>query len=247
MEINQPLFTISVSLLSIAVSARIAISKYLKEREFELVKVRYLEGSIDILASSINEQIKRHKQNWGRCLHLLKQFRELKEHFHLDKFDFKLLEIEISDFNIIAQYRLQELVGSPIFWQIYQLTFAFLASADAFMRDELAIIFAEKSGKQIPDEQRTEIVEIATKQLIYQNEECDKYFNLLKALFDLGKVLEIEKMGFKELHNLKDRDDIQKTVKDLSELFKDKLLPHEDSHNHGVVSDTANSAAPHTP
>lgn len=223
MSISEILLSISVPILCIGLTARTAITQYFKQREYELVLERYLSGSIDVLAASLEEQIQNFQYNWARAFMVIKQLRDFKDNFDINKADTDLRPVEVSKFNIIAQYRLNEIVGSQAIWQVYQLSFAFLQSANAFITDDLFIMLQKRAGQIFTEKERNEIVELAEKVLREKNQELDKYLVFLQNFHEIGKIIENEKIDFKKIRELKNKDIIKEINFNLNEQFKDQL------------------------
>ncbi len=185
MTIEQIIITISVAILSVCGAAYFTVRQFFLEREYQLVKERYLEGSIDLLAAQLQEAVQAHKYNWAKSLTVLKQFRDFKENFDFDKLKINFIEVKSSNFNIIAQYRLNELTGTDKFWTAYQLTLAFVYSAEAFINDDFLSLLRLKSGKDFSEEERNEVVALATEKLTEQNKSQSHQHFKIKYAYSL--------------------------------------------------------------
>jgi len=223
MDKYEIILTVSTSLLSIGIAAKLAISQYFKQREYELVLKRYLEGSVDLLAATLDEQFQNYKYNWSRAYVILKQFRDLKGNFDINKVDTNLREIECSKFNLVAQYRLDVIVGSQDLWAAYQLAFAFLQSANAFIADDFLAMLKIIDGKDIPDDKRKETVDSVAKKLNEQDDEYNKYVVILKYFHDIASLLEDKKLTFKTVKNLKRNSVVLQINSEIEETYKSEL------------------------
>lgn len=223
METIEPLLTISVSLLGIGLTAKSAIVQYFKQREYELVLERYLSGSIDLLAASLELQMQNYRYNWGRALTVVKQFRNQKNTFDFSKIDTSLKPISVSDFNYIAQYRLGEITGSHTIWNVYQIALANLKSTNDFITDDLFMMLKSSSGKSISDKERTEKVDKAIEVLSKHSHENDSYLILIEKLHAISKMLETQKLTFKQISKMKNKDEIKSINNSLEESFKEEF------------------------
>lgn len=142
-ELLKALLTLLVGLTI----ARVGLWIYFRQKEYELVKQRYLEQSIDVVAAELESAMGAFSHNWGRCLQLLKEYRDIEAHFDLDKLSSGFLAFESTGFQRIAHYRLRSLVQSDVIWKVYQLALAFAASANAKAASEIpATIKARLQG-----------------------------------------------------------------------------------------------------
>lgn len=219
MSIEEIIVTASVAILSVCGAAYFTVRQFFLEREYQLVKERYLEGSIDLLAAQLQEAIQSHKYNWAKSLTVLKQFRDFERNFDFEKLNICFIEVKSANFNIIAQYRLNELTGTDKFWTAYQLALAFVYSSEAFINDDFLALLRLKSGKDFTEEERKEVVALATEKLTEQNREIDKYFVIFKHFHKISKIFEQEKMTFKNIETFKDRPEVIAIVRKIEELF----------------------------
>ena len=103
--ICQELFKALLTLLVGLTIARVGLWIYFRQKEYELVKQRYLEQSIDILASELELAFGAFSRNWARCLQILKEYRDMEEHFEPEQLSSGFLEFESSRFQRIAHHR----------------------------------------------------------------------------------------------------------------------------------------------
>ena len=73
LEIIKGIFILASSVLA----PWIALCLYFRQKEYELVKQRYLEGAIDIVAAEVEQALGVVHHNWARCLNIVKAYRDL--------------------------------------------------------------------------------------------------------------------------------------------------------------------------
>jgi hypothetical protein len=99
-----------VTFVSGAGAAWIGVRIYFRQKEYELVKSRYLEGSLDVISSELERGLGTLNHNWARCLNIVKAFRDEKEHFDLKELEKGFLDYDASKFESIAHHRLHNLL-----------------------------------------------------------------------------------------------------------------------------------------
>lgn len=120
-----------VTIAAACVAAWLGVKVFLRQKEYDLVKQRYLEGGIDVVAAHQEEALGIFHHNWARCLQLVKMFRDAQESFDLDQLQQGFLELDSSKFHAIPHHRLQILVRTQVFWEVYQMALAFAVNANA--------------------------------------------------------------------------------------------------------------------
>ena len=122
--IYQELFKALLTLLVGSAVAAIGLLIYFRQKEYELVKQRYLEQSIDVVASELESALGTFSHNWAHCLQMLKEYRDMEGHFEPELLANGFLEFESSRFQRIAHHRLRSLTQSDVIWKVYQLALA---------------------------------------------------------------------------------------------------------------------------
>ena len=98
------------------VAASVGIFVYHKQKEYELVLQRYLIDCIDLICADIDYSLGLFRNNWVRCLQLLKQFRDVE--FAMNEKDYASLYIpfDYKHFTITPFIRLKKLIDDNIFF-----------------------------------------------------------------------------------------------------------------------------------
>jgi hypothetical protein len=74
----EPIVNVCTTLLVVIFTAVIGRWVYFRQKEYELVRQRYLENGIDLIVDHIASALQLFQQNWARSLLLLKIYRDLK-------------------------------------------------------------------------------------------------------------------------------------------------------------------------
>jgi hypothetical protein len=220
MALEQIILTISISLLTTAMAAQLALSQYFVRRESELVKERYLMGAIDQVAGHVSEEGAMHQFNWTRALMILKQFRD-SESFDLGSFDTALKDLNTRAINGIALSRLHQLVGTDFFSALCGKISAQTLVAESFIRDELMQLLKEDLRISRDKNQIENFIEVARKKLYEIGAQSIKHAKLLDGLGMLANILEREKFSFKSIDGFKNKPAVKKVLSELREEFKE--------------------------
>src|SRR5258706_90695 len=119
-----------VTLAAAGLAAWVALTFFFRQKEYELIKQRYLEGGIDVIAADVENALGATSHNWARCLHLVKLYRDETSDFDPKELEREFLELDKSNFSRVAHHRIGALVGSQIIWQVYQLAFSYATNAN---------------------------------------------------------------------------------------------------------------------
>lgn len=144
--------TTAVGMSSVALLAPLGVAllvyclglmAYRRQKEHELVRQRYLDEGVDLVASRLEETLSAYRHNWFHAVQIVKYMKRVGNvpEDLLDKSH--LIMPEPSQLEIRANYRLSTLVGDPVFYCVQQIAVAFTQSASAFIRDNLCTV-AEK-------------------------------------------------------------------------------------------------------
>ena len=220
----QGAFTIMAALLT----AWFALTFYYRQKEYELVKQRYLDGSVDVIASEIDTSLGVFNHNWARCLNILKTYRDAGELFDTNDLDIGFIEYESVNFNQIAHYRLHALTGSQVYWHIYQKTLAFVTNSVTLMQHEIPDVIKAKLKTEAIDATKDIIVEDAFDRLRTLQEESHKFSFLSSELQVIATLLEQEKLSVKKIKTFNKRSEIIKSINNINSIFKDELAESDD-------------------
>ena len=220
----QGVFTIVAALLT----AWFALSLYHRQKEYELVKQRYLDGSVDVLASEIENSLGVFNHNWARCLNILKTYRDAGELFDIKDLDTGFIEYESVHFNQIAHYRLHSLTNTYVYWNIYQKTLAFVTNSVSLMQHEIPDVIKAKITTDAIDSDQSAIVDDAFERLKKLQKESHKFSFLSNELQTIATLLEQEKLSLKNIKVFKDKPEITKSIDNMNTIFKDELAEPDD-------------------
>ena len=140
-EFYKYIFSVLVPILVALVSLFVGIIIYYKQKEYELVRERYLENTIDLICSGLDHALSIFRTNYHICFGNLKTLKGLGEKCNLEFLSFEYKSYEINPLSIVASYRLNDLLDTDLFWKLGQLTTVFVDNFNNYFCLFTKIIF----------------------------------------------------------------------------------------------------------
>ena len=208
---------------SAATAAWLGLKIFLKQKEFELVKQRYLEGSLDDITAHVEETLGVYNHNWARCLNILKAFRDQGNSFDVAESQLGFLALDSSAFHITPHHRLRVLTGSEVFWNVYQHALAFATNANAIVTKEIPDTIRLKLTTDEISATTESIVENALSHLHKLHEESFEYGILTQELLNIADTLQAEPMKLKNIYKFRKKPEVISAIERLERSFSNKL------------------------
>lgn len=228
-DVCQELIRGAVTIAAAGFAAWLGLKVFLRQKQFELVKQRYLEGAIDVVAAHHEQAMGIYNHNWARCLQILKLFRDEKDSFHVEELDKGFLPLDASQFHVVAHHRLQLLVGSQVFWEVYQLALSFAVNSNAQVSKEVPETIRLKLRTTKIDVDIEKIVEESFQHLQKLHEESHKFAVLTRELEALAGMLQTEDLTFKKVLAFRNQAAVKASVDRLEKAFSDQLREYRGS------------------
>ena len=201
---------------------------YFRQKEYEIVKQRYLEQSLDVISGELESISSVFSHNWARCLELLKEYRDSPELFDTEKLTRGYLPLSGTQFNRTAHYRLQVLSNSEIFWQVYQMALSRHLGLNSIVANEIPhAIKAQLDGKTTATS--AEMVEAMMVELKPMTEKSDHFAPLHTALLKMSRQLECEQLSFATVGNFAKKAPVMNIVKELSAFYASDINDDADA------------------
>ena len=205
----------------------LGLRAYHLQREYELVRRRYLDEGLDAFAADIEHALGVFKNNWQHSLNVLKHYREMDTAMRKELLDTGWLDVEMSQFRVRPNYRIGILVGDQVFWSVQQLLFAFVGTTTAFFKDDLggAVRHAMSGGalKGPKKDMIDEYLGHCEKHLATAN----RYHILLAEVQAITTELEKKRFTLASIQKFKNREAVQNSVNRIKKAFADKLAKYE--------------------
>jgi hypothetical protein len=205
----------------------LGLRAYHLQREYELVRRRYLDEGLDAFAADVEHALGVFKNNWQHSLTILKHYREVDRAMRKELLDSGFLDVQMSQFRVRPNYRVGTLVGDRVFWNVQQLLFAFVGTTTAFFKEDLcgAMRHAVNGGelKAPKQEMIAEYVKVCEKHL----ETGNRYHVLLAEIQAVTAEFEKERLPLAKIQEFKERKAVKESVNRLKQAFADKLEKYE--------------------
>ncbi len=224
-------FTLISAAVGVVIGALLGMHAYFRQKEYELVKGRYLEGGLDVVASEVEQHLGIAKHNWARCLNILKAFRGEGMAFNKEELTKGFLDLEMSRLNRIAHHRIEGLVGlegAQVVWSVYQLALADAANNNFVYTKEVPEVVHKKLTTDLIKDDPQAIVERLFPDLFERDERSHRFAHLVRCLYHLGAMLEKERMTFKQIAGFKDRERVKALIAELARDFQKEIADVQD-------------------
>jgi hypothetical protein len=136
------------------VTYRLGLRAYHRQREYELVRRRYLDEGLDAFAADVEHALAVFWNNWNHGVNVLREYGSKGNAMRKELLDTGWLDLDMSHVRFQPSYRIHQLVDDPIFWYVQQSLFAFVIKTNFFLKDDLCgKVRHEVSGgnSKIPD------------------------------------------------------------------------------------------------
>jgi len=204
--------------LPLAITAWIAMTAFYRQREYEAIKERYLDGGIDVAATGLSQNLNVLRNNWARLLYLLKEYKTVGGNFDVNELQKGFLEVNLGDLEAIANQRIHYLTNSDVFWTGYQKTMAFCKTSDDFIRGEAPKAIAANllSDNKI----KMDLIDTVEKQLDEIDLTMNEYHTFTSMLVSVGQIFERQKYRFEKLAKFSDDKDVKDIIKTVNEILE---------------------------
>jgi hypothetical protein len=194
---------------------------YFRQKEHEIVKQRYLEQSVDLIAAEFESVSRSFSRNWGRALDVLKLYRDLpSESFDPAELKSGFLDLNAFEFQRVAHHRLTNLIRSNLIWDVFQLA---IAKHKAF--NSIAVMEVPQGIRLhhagMMDLSHGEFVKEATELLKPLSDESDRFALLLSTLQVIATELEQSPLRFKDIAQFHERKPVMDALERLKQEFAD--------------------------
>ena len=195
---------------------------YFRQKEYELIAVRYLNEGVDAVSENIDRSLSLFRYNWWQATVLLKHFRELGKDMRPELYGNIFITPGPDIFELWRDYRLNDLLGVGVVFRARQQLDVFTRSSYAFFQDDLATVIrlAVAGGKTLEvTATPQEVTNKYLKELERLDEESYLYYDLLGQLQALGTILQTERFSFRQLARLRERQEVKDIVAQLEAKF----------------------------
>lgn len=217
-----------VTVTTVAIGSAFALWLYFRQKEYELVKQRYLDGGVDLVIAQLESSLGVTSHNYARCLQVVKSFRDTREHFDIKMLSEGFLPLDSSKFAQHPNHRVSSLLGTQLVWSIFQSALAYATISNAKFALELPEAMRVRRTTDMIAKSEEEMASTMVDDLRKLHDEGFQYAHLIAELHYLGRVLETEKLSVSAVATFQSR----KEAKDLIARLK-KAFPNATNEAYG--------------
>lgn len=204
---------------------------YFRQKEYEIVKQRYLDQSLDVVAGELDEITSVLLNNWARSLELVKELRDAPGNFEKSHLEQGFLPLRGSNFNHTAHHRLKTLIKSQIIWSCYQLALSRHMTLNAIAAKEIPHAISEFVSGRLHNTTSNEITEAAFEQLQPMINQSNEFALLQDAIQRIAWHFERSRLSFKDVEKFAELDSIRKIAKELEAHYTPMLQATDEAYS----------------
>lgn len=219
----EPLTTVGAALLAFFLGRW----TYRRQKEHELVRIRYLEGGIDRFGGNIDYALGAIRFNLARTLHILKLYRDLPDVSEAAdlaaRSSFRSIEADRMDLQ--AGYRLHMLTHNAAYGRAQAVLFALADAAEYFFVNDVGAFVRLAAAGKVSVEDKPRLLERALEEAKSYQTRTERFYTLFYRLQELGRLLERRHITFGKLDGFADDAEVGRINARVEELFP----PEEES------------------
>jgi hypothetical protein len=205
----------------------LGLRAYRLQREYELVRKRYLDEGLDAVAADIEYALAIFNNNWQHSLTILKHYRELDASMRQELLDTGFMDLDLSQFRVRPNYRVASLVGDKVFWNVQQLLFAFVGSANAFFKEDLRVAVKHAVTGGTLTGTKENMIGALLDECKTRMANAERYHILLAEVQAITSEFEKERFTLSSIHKFQERAAVEQAVARLRHSYADKLKTYE--------------------
>lgn len=111
-----------ITIITLYVGYRLGLRAYFMQKDYELVRQRYLVEGVDEVAADMEYGLSVYRNNWARWLEIVRMFRDVGEKINLKMLEDGFIVFDQSKFRMRPHHRVECLVGDMVFCKVQQKT-----------------------------------------------------------------------------------------------------------------------------
>lgn len=203
-------------------AAWIGLNIYFRQKEYELIKQRYLENSLDIITAELELRYNVLSHNWHVCLDALQRVKINSPHLRTDGYQEEFVALPEIKFLQSPHLRLQSLTKTDAYKKAYLNALINFQLANDFITKEIpSHIEKFKKGelKDSPEEFHSLAMSHAKTHVLRGLE----HRKTIDSLHALTAELESINLGRKDISTFANRNKVKKIIEDMTSL-SEKLI-----------------------
>ncbi len=197
---------------------------YFRQKEFELVRSRYLEQGIDRVAAQAEEALSIATHNFQHAFKVLRVFRDVGPDRAVEMCKgFKGLEA--GSLEIVAVHRLNELVQDGIFWDVRQLLYSAVQESHALAADDMCEAMRAAMKADRLKVSTADFVKAYEQNLMKGYYRCNRFVLLVSALHEIASALQAERLALQSVKEFSRKAVVIREINRLKNEFGNDLKP----------------------
>jgi hypothetical protein len=206
-----------ITIIALYFGYRLGLRAYFRQKDYELVRQRYLADGVDEVAADIEYGLSVYRNNWARGLQILRMFRDVGDQINLKMLEEGFISFNQSKFRMRPHHRMECLVGDMVFWKVQQKLAAFVITATGHIKENMCTEI--KLNLSCLPEKRKEIVDKYEKLLLEKEDENWAFYVPLEKLHDISRHLERTRFTPEEIGQFKNKEFVKEAVKVIKQKF----------------------------
>lgn len=211
------------TLAAVALGAAIGLYAYFRQKDYELMKQRYLEQGLDVVAGAVASLMGTVSHNYARSLQLCRQYRENGAGVDLAELSRGFLELDTSNFHQTAHYRLGSLLNDQIFWNIFQNVMVYASTTNTLLAQEIPETIRKLAMMPEGARDRQVDAEEMMKSIREKHDEQFMFGDFTHSLHVLSLQLEQTRLSQKSIARFSSLRDVRAIVKKLRDTYPEEV------------------------
>jgi hypothetical protein len=98
-----------ITIIALYIAYRLGIRSYFRQKDYELVRQRYLIDGADEVAANIEYRLSVYRNNWARGLQIIRMFRDVGNQMNLKMLEEGFIAFDQSQFQMRPHHRMEYL------------------------------------------------------------------------------------------------------------------------------------------
>lgn len=224
MELPSEILKILTSFGAAGLAYLLGSRAYFRQKEFELVRSRYLEEGIDRVAARAEEALSIATHNFQHALKVLRIFRDVGPDRAVQMCEgFKGLDA--SSLELVAVSRLNDLVQDEIIWSVRQLLYSEVQENHTLAADDMCgAIKSIASGAGLKVS-KDEFVRTYEQKIIEGYLKSNRFALLVSVLHEIASALQAERLTLASVKNFSRKPVVIKEIDRLKSEFGPDIKP----------------------
>lgn len=235
-------YSVQLVAILLAVAAYpLGLFAYFKQKEYELVRQRYLYEGCDQLASDIEHAHHVEMELFQRAMNLLKQFRDADTATPKALFSELRPRLDMGRLRTGTSYRLQTLTGSDSFWKGMQQLYVRTRAFEDFFDDEFKQVISELvEGIAEHIGTREKFIADCETLVLAHHARLERFYGLRLAIQNIGAELEGRRFSLREIGRFRKRKAVRHWVEQAATIVEEaKKMPLPAAEVLGLAQENA--------